>query len=420
MTKLSNIYSQHHTTDDTTSLDYDYSFEVEDSYAPTHYDLPLIPILNDNDTSVYTISKPDDTTTIELDEYSFRESNRPEISTDSSNLPATTVSTTFDELIDDSNRISIDNEVGKQSGNIRSNETALLVEQDVADENSTFVSQNQNETRADDELIESDQNATATDRFTSLDQIDSTSPLTTTLLDLHDVSNWKEQSNEDDNFTTTSSELINKSESSAEEMIISDSTTIHLDDDFDTLLLNDSLLIDESSLEGNVTDLDYDLTTESREHRESGETHNYFASQEREENENVSDEAIIPTTEPIENRGNDEQNLELQNNVNEPHSVQVQSVSQAHENLESSNRFVYQHLPSTDKSYEEKSFVRFPEEPLRAQKQRVRFPDEPSVINLPTAYSWPRSVLRYWQEQPLVNDYFSNTRGLSGQGIKIP
>lgn len=79
------------------------------------------------------------------------------------------------------------------------------------------------------------------------------------------------------------------------------------------------------------------------------------------------------------------------------------------ENVEENNKFVYHHLPSTDVS-STPSVVRFP---IYSQ-QRVRFPDEPK--NTPATFSWPRDnggLMRFWQDQPLINDFKIFSRGNS-------
>jgi hypothetical protein len=78
--------------------------------------------------------------------------------------------------------------------------------------------------------------------------------------------------------------------------------------------------------------------------------------------------------------------------------------NRALESVEEANKFVYHHLPAADVS-STPPVVRFP-------SQRVRFPDEPSQ----SSFSWPRDnggLMRFWQEQPLINDFKIFSRGHS-------
>jgi hypothetical protein len=78
--------------------------------------------------------------------------------------------------------------------------------------------------------------------------------------------------------------------------------------------------------------------------------------------------------------------------------------NRALESVEEANKFVYHHLPAADVS-STPPVVRFP-------SQRVRFPDEPSR----SSFSWPRDnggLMRFWQEQPLINDFKIFSRGHS-------
>ena len=209
MTRLQNFFSQHQTTDDSTSIDYDYS--VDDGEA-THYDLPLIPIINDNESSTRKESPP-----IGFIDEPFRDRN---ISQDS-DAAADTAATILPNLI-----------------NITHKETE---NHDTFSMEKTIVDENSNETRVNESDINSDQTDTTT--------VDESAADTTLAFD--------DQFEVENNYTMTTppNEFVIKDleKPQAETTISSD---IHLGD----LLLNDSLLIDDSFYEM-TTDSEFDVST---------------------------------------------------------------------------------------------------------------------------------------------------------------
>lgn len=449
--RLQSFDWQHHTTDDSTNSDYDYS--EENSEEPTHFNLPLIPIINDNDTSIYTLQEPEQLSSttrydIELNEYSFREPNRTEADADSSTAAAPVPSDDRDEQLIDFERNT--NSTVAEENREQDKSDSGLQEQNLAGDNGTAL--HPSETRVDGNKTNLDQNdAAGAENLTTIEQIESTSP-EATLIDLHDSANLDDQLNEDDNYTTTSSELvINKSEnfdeqSQAEKTISNNSDTIaiQLDDYFDTFLLNDSLLIDESSSDGNLTDIDYDVTTINSFSQASSEVEQSGGG-EHEQEEDEETLSLIPTNQ--QNKTDVDETITVPTvttqrivdstptNNNFPYENRIIKDDQQNtelENAEASNKFIYHHLSATESLSNENAnvlatpstVVRFPtnNDGEEKENQRVRFPDEPSLAKNPPAhsFSWPRDngyqpvgLMRFWQEQPLINDYKFVSRGNS-------
>ena len=425
MTRLENFFAQYQTTGDSTSIDYDYSIEDEESKDPTHFTLPLAPISDENDTSIYTIHEPQSSTVqyqIELNDYSFRKSNDTQNSTDSSSVAPSTLPI---DILEENATV----EDQGNSSEVNENSSTLH-------ENATHLNENN---------INLDQRDTTT--VESLEQIDSTleteSPETTTS---RDTLSFGDQFDEDDNYSTTSGELvINKSESfddesQAEKTIndTSDTTTaaaFQLDDYFDAILLNDSLLIDESSSSENATETDYDSTTITQWPYEVEQTDGSV-------NETDVDETITSTTSttaPFLSTTTIENSLTPNNDFPYENPIIKDDQQNADlENVEASNKFVYHHLSATQSQSDEnmKSSVATPSTVVRfpaqvGERQRVRFPDEllsPSNSPPPVtmSFSWPRDnvgyqtvgVMRFWQQQPLINDFKFISRGNSrGPGV---
>lgn len=226
VTRLQSFYSQHQTTDDSTSIDYDYS--LEDVGEATHYDLPLIPITNDNNTSAS--KEPPE---LDVDDQFFRDQN---VTQDSES-----VSSTVAALIPPSSLINLDITINNET----ENQENFSTEKNIAVEN-------RNETRVN----ESDINSDETDTTTVDESVVDTTPVFSLSEDLFE---------DESNYTTTAASdeiVINESEKpQAEKIISSDTIASHLGDYFDAMLLNDSLLIDDSFSYENTTDSDFDVTT---------------------------------------------------------------------------------------------------------------------------------------------------------------
>lgn len=434
MTRLQNFFSQHQTTDDSTSIDYDYSVDDEESSNdPTHFTLPLAPISDDNDTSIINETESStDQYQIELNDYSFRKSNDTQNITDSTGAVSTTVPNDILENISEAN-VTAEEDQGNNS---------------ELDKNS--ITLQQNATNVKESNINLDESDTAT--VESLELIDTTleteSPETTTLRD--DLS-FGDQFNEDDNYSTTSSELvINKSESfydeSPAEKTINDTSdttsaaSIQLGDYFDAILLNDSLLIDESSSYENMTGADYDFTTitaaitqwpyEVKQTDESADEE-YTRIREDETIRSTATSTTAPflSTTTIRNYLTSTNDFPYENPI-----IKDDQQNADLENVEASNKFVYHHLSATQSLSDESiksslatpstTVVRFPAQ--FEERQRVRFPDEPlSLSNSPApvtmGFSWPREnvgyqtvgLMRFWQQQPLISDFKIVSRGNS-------
>lgn len=385
MSQLQNFFSRHETTDDTTSIDYDYSTDDEDANEPTHITLP-VPILNESDSSLYTINEPPQSSTalfdIELNEYSFRDQNETDSSSAESAVPSTVI---IDLLKQD----EIPNSTS--TGLPALEESDSFTKLKVGDENSTDLPQNVDEKNINTETtVESQEQTDATDapEFTTLDS--------------RDTLNF-----DDDNYPTTLS-AANKSEGVTEaDELISSSTAIHLDDYFDTILLNDSLLIDGSRPFENTTDFDYDVTTlvDASIGQQSADEEVYEGSAASEKT--VIDQ-MITSTSTTTDRGEFSPSFPYESRIIDD---------------DLSNKFIQHHLPAADRVVptvlESPSRVRFPSPNEPDKGQRVRFPGESSSTK---SFSWPRDngylMMRFWLDQPLINDfkYFSrgNSRAPSG------
>lgn len=426
MTRLQDFFSQHETTDDTTNIDYDYSLEEdEESSEPTHFTLPLVPILSDNESNLSAVNESASSTVryeIELNEYSFRQSNGTDSSSPAPSSVVIDLLNQQQETTEDRNELmnitSIDLSTKKEDEESSSNEP---------DENSNAPHWYEE----DKKNINSSENDTTTAE--SLEQTDTESPETTSP-DSRDISN----SDEDENYSTTSGEfVINKSEgfderAEADKTISnrSDTTAIHLDDYFDTILLNDSLLIDETSSYENTTGLDFDVTTitafSPSASTDSEESTNGSNEKKREENTTDVDRVItstadfqfLPTTTNANSRKVEftSQEFPYENRI-----IKDDQQDSNSENIEETNKFIYHHVPATDSA--PTTVVRFPAAPARetTRGQRVRFPDESPSRSPPTSmsFAWPREpqqpggLLRFWQEQPLINDFKFFSRGNS-------
>lgn len=387
MSQLQNFFSRHETTDDTTSIDYDYSAEDEDASEPTHITLP-VPILNESDSSLYTINEPPQSSTalfdIELNEYSFRDQNETDSSSAESAVPSTVI---IDLLKQD----GIANSTSTGLPALEESDTSSFTELKVGDENSTDLPQNVDEKNINTETT-----------VESQEQTDATEAPEFTTLDSRDTLNF-----DDDNYPTTTS-AANKSEGVAEaDELISSSTAIHLDDYFDTILLNDSLLIDGGRPFENTTDFDYDVTTivdsSIGQHSADEEVYEGSAASEK----TVIDQ-MITSTSTTTDRGGFSPSFPYESRIIDD---------------DASNKFIHHHLPAADRDVptvlEPPSRVRFPSQGEPDRGQRVRFPDESSSTK---SFSWPRDngylMMRFWLDQPLINDfkYFSrgNSRAPSG------
>lgn len=462
MTRLQSFFPQHETTDDTTNIDYDYSLEDDESSdEPTHFTLPLVPILNDNESSLSTVNEPASSTSstvqyeIELNEYSFRQTNGTDSPSTASPSVVIDLLNQQPETAEDRNALmnSTSVDLSTSDGNEESSST------DQPDENSSASPPPHPNEEGEKNVNSSENDTTTAESLASLEQTETESPeprATTTIAspDSRDISDL----DEDDNYSTTSREFvaINKSEgfderAEADKTISnrSDTTAIHLDGDYlDTILLNDSLLIDESSSYENTTDVDYDVTTITAFSppalADSEESTNGSSEKRVESTTDVdrvitstADFQLFPTTAttPTTATANSRIVEEFTTRDNDfPYENRIIKDDQQDSNSEGfdeTSRFVYHHLPATDSASNEDvlatstTVVRFPTDAREAARsQRVRFPDEFQPKNPPPksmSFAWPREsgfhqsggVMRFWQEQPLINDYKFNSRGNS-------
>lgn len=394
VTRLQNFFAQHQTTDDTTSIDYDYSFDDDNTDQPTQFTLPLIPILDNNDTNLYTVNEPQPSTyqyKIELNDYTFRESNDTENGTHSPSSPSTS------HILDEPIAAEL-----KPNDWTNDNSTHLLYhvpndswsEQTLLDENG--------KAQLNPSTLNSDEIDTTTlENVISYDETDVTHSLDATT-DSRDLLNVHEESYS----FTTSKEMFE-----TEKTISNSSTTV--EDYFDTILLNDSLLIGSSKNE-NTTDFDYDETTiatfsqllDDESNSGSGENKNSDV------DEAITSASTLSTIEDF--------TIENNNFVYENKIVKSDEQNDKQENEEESNKFFYHHLSTESIIATPRktplSVIKFPSSnDEKARGQRVRFPEDSTIRT--TSFSWPSDngyhLMRFWQEQPLINDFKFFSRGNS-------
>lgn len=306
----------------------------------------------------------------------------------------------------------------------KEDQTNVATERNELDENSTKM--RHEEAMHVDKLLKESDSSTA-DTLSYFENTQMTDPIfeTTSPPDtLRVAASFHDHSGDDNYPTTLSSEENLQTEKTIDDTSEATTNAIQLDDYFDTILLNDSLLIDESSSDESTTD---DAETDST-------TINAFALlPDATANKTLADEKTItpikslsPTT--IENSFTV---LSTQNNDVSYENRIIKDDQQIAdlENVEVSNKFVYHHLlPTTEKLSDKGSlatvstaFVRFPTE-VDSRASKVRFPDEKVPNSSPTtmSFTWPRDngyqtvgVMRYWQDQPLIEDFKFFTRGNS-------
>lgn len=324
-----------------TNNDYDYSLEKDADANETQFTLPLVPILNDSDTNIYTSDEPPSSTEqfkFELNELPFHQPNGSE-----NKIGALWVA----EVINDTKR---------------------------KDEKNTM--QEHSKLNSSSEIVHLNKSSTPTVEYSFP-------------LEYSDVTEFSDEDgstepngilNEDENHPqiTSSELLINRSE--AEKTISSSTTTINLDDYFDTILLNESLLVDKTTSYENMVEFDYDVTTST---------------------------ALI-TDQFIEESSGDDDVLE----TTTKHNIMKADVEIAKvEIVEGSGKFIYNQMPAMETleniSNAPSTAIRFPTDNI-PEGQRVRFPDDSSpssALSRDNGYH----VMRFWKHQPLINDlkYFS-------------
>lgn len=420
MTRLQNFFSQHQTTGDTKSVDYDYSGEDESSNEPTHFTLPLAPIWNESSNgSQYTIDKSEASTVqyeIELNDFSFHSNNKSDFHASDTNA------TYSDERLLQAAADDQDNIEQKVSEEDQKN---VSTEKSKLDENSNSL-RHPDAIRVngdDTNLKENDSSTSTADSLSLSENTDFLDPImeTTSPGTLRVTMSFDDLFG-DDNYSTTLGDENSQTEKTIDDTSEATTNAIQLDDYFDTILLNDSLLIDESSsssYENTTNDVDNDSTTVfTLMPFESGQPNETVKN-------TITDETITSTQSHHHHQllspttiKNSFTVLSTPNNdfSDENRIIKDDQQIAELENVETSNKFVYHHFTTTEKSSTTatpSSIVRFPSEV--ETKSKVRFPDSHPVT---MSFSWPRDhgyqtvgVMRFWRDQPLIEDFKFFTRG---------
>lgn len=359
MTRLQNHFLQHQTTDDTTNNDYDYSLEEDDTNEPTQFTLPLIPILSHQDSQLIASDKPQPSSQeykIELNKFSF---SQPSSSEDQTVTPDTTVDDGNDGFVSSTAPDLTKYEKNATQGEVQESSSIqpLTLDQSTTD-------------KAEYETLPDYSDATET-------------------TDSRDITN------EDDNYPqTTLSELSTFESESSEKKHEAGKTSNETENDyFENLFTNESLLIDNTSSYENLTEFDYDSATtqpsiDALSEESSGDGRG-------DKLETTAFKEIIKaesTTvrEFIRTDGDAAATFVASDKI----KFEDDQID------DGSEKFVYRTLdvvlptpPTT---------VRFPQSQASERSQRVRFPDDSIRV------TWPREtgyhLMRFWQEQPLIND----------------
>jgi hypothetical protein len=433
VTRLQHIFTQHQTTDESTDYDdYPSSFEVDEK--PTRFDLslPLIPIIDDNDTSIYTIAEGVDKNSnneptvvqygIEFDNSSFRDEVTPNSTTISEQNSATNILTTNNDTDNIENLLSSindDNEIHEEK----------------------ILNENESEWNNDDEnKNESVENVTQSINILEYEN-ETEIPTTTVVTELHDEN--------DSEAATTTEHVMNlhleslEEKSEAEKAISNSSNPINIhlvDDYFDAMLLNDSLITIDSSY-SNVTESDYDITTTQEIETTTIPTIQFIDDSPQSESsvssdlENISFKPEDISTSTMTNLKTEENQsilIESQQNDNDEFN---QKLNEYHYETVTENIFSVLNIlttsPSTRRTPSLTHFVRFPNDNnerkhLMISQQtssQVKFPDESdskisrqSSSSSSSSFSWPRDdngYVSFWREQPLINDSKAFSSGFS-------
>lgn len=451
VTRLQNIFPPHQTTDDSTDYDdYPLSIEIDssDDDKPTHFNLPLplIPIIDDNDTSIYTIAEgvdqngnTNDPTVvqygIEFDNSSFLAENNSNFTTIHEQNITTNLLTNDNDNEESPQQHDNNNEIHEEKI-LNENESDRMKEEEWNDE------KNKNENESDENVTES-----TAKKYTLEHQNEIPTSATTVVIELHDE-------NDSEAATTTehvmSFNLESLEEKSEAEKAISNSSnpiTTHLVDDyFDAMLLNDSLITIDSTSYSNVTESDYDITTaqeietttiaENIDDLQSQQQHSSLSSSDL-ENISYKVEDISTSTESqsiLQHHENDK-NEEFHHELNEYHYETVtENIFSVLNTLTSPP--TPPPSPSTPRTTTPFThFIRFPDDNnnderkhltiSQASSQQVKFPDEPDLKQISrqsstpslssSSFTWPRDngYVSFWREQPLINDSKAFSSGFS-------
>lgn len=374
VTRLQNYFSGHQTTDDTTSNDYDYLLEEDDTNEPTQFTLPLIPILNNQDSHLIAIDKSQEDK-IELNKFSFSQNSDPGDQAVLSNDSAT-INNTSDVFTTDNTTVAF----------ILSTEHDLITDEKNAtqEQNKLYESSSIEPENVDQSTTDTIEYETFSD-FSYATEMSKDPPSTDLSYDM----------NEDENYpqTTLGEILIYKSENlekkpEAGKEINNSSTETRFDDYFETLFKNESLLIDNTSSYENLTEFDYDTATTTQPNID-------HLIEESSGDGRVEKLEIATVYEVIRT------SIDAAPTVANKIKFEDDQNDAAFAN-EESEKFVYRTSESVLPS--PSSVIRFPEsrDGVTEKNQRVRFPDDSS------GSQWVRDngyhLMRFWQEQPLIDD----------------
>lgn len=407
------FYENPQTTDDTTNIDYDYSLETgKDAEEIDDFSLPLIPIINENDTelNVYTVVNQENELStvqyeIEVNDYSFRRPNFTESSEINLSLAASNVTTDFTQMYSEDG----------------------LKKSAVLDYKESIIQQPQNNSELSKPQLVEEQNINLISKeHANANEMSKTELPKMTSTKVRDEKASDDQFGGNENHSTTTSEfVINESTESFDETQTensitnrSDTLAIHLNDYFDTILLNESLLIDDSLSHETPND-DYDSTTPGIFSQENFESSSSSSARERNQNEAIA----LTTNVLLSSTMSSPSSLENKDFLSEERNIQYDQQNKVLKNTAVLKKYVYsttqnffddrqdETLPTTRSPEVPRSFVKFPDD------QQITSPSHTTRVIWPQDNGHPSgSLMKFWQEQPLINDFKFISRGNSRGG----
>lgn len=435
-----NLSSQHGlTTDESTDtgLDYDYisnEDENKPSKQPTQFVLPLLPIVDKHDLldqSSQSLSTADLHNESDFKvETSIREENNK-------NIPIDLVQNV--NLID---KLPLENKINLLNLNSNSDGTDKPREM-TESESESIIESVSNSINQDQENSETVTDPTTTLEYTSLSPEDNT----------FEIQIYSDKANEEEsghiqiepttnfpleNVTTTIYSSENLMEQSQAEDSISDiknPITDQFVDYFDTMLLNDSLLLTDnsSSYYFNTTDTDLDeFTTADVDQDVETTTLNFnmpvtinLPEKNTDLVKQFNSSSIVTLGREKENIDTMQSNMISDNSDEDPYKSVTENVDIVKSSL-SPPPLMKVDAPLSKITHSLLSLVRFPtDDDFENREQtiknvfhfkKIKFPDEPLPNRLATTtFSWPKDngYFNFWREQPLINDSSKASKAFS-------
>lgn len=384
MTRLQNfLQQQHQTTDESMNFDYDYSSSSEIDEGPIRLNLPIPQYNSENQLSTEGDETLIDVLSIHQQNNDSNIGSSTEYSTESSNKleVSTTINSFAHDNLATSGQFILSNNLSEQQITTTTNITP------------SKLAQQQN----DSEIFEDDFNQNnESASTTSIDQL-SIAPI-----------------DFNENSTTETNVYNNRSE-------------INLQDDYlYALFANDSLILDESSLESNESD--NALSTTQNDSDDDETTTENINLNEDENSSNETETTIKDSTEhTTATTSSDDGDEEGSSGIGEIFlmpTIVVENIKDDEtelDKIETSNKFIYHHIlpPATKDPVEDvtdsltasslvtssaRNKVRFPDDDETTRKT-VKFPGQATNRFATKApFQWNGEHLKFWNQQPLIPD----------------